>query len=47
MILLTLLEVAFLWSARQERQENFFSELTLCADSYLVSVPLPRYRNGT
>ena len=32
----------------QEQGENFFSpELTLCADSYSVSVPPPCYHSGT
>ena len=35
-------------SCQQERQENFSSpDLTLCADSYLVSAPPPCYRSGT
>ena len=32
----------------QDQQDNFSSpELTLCADSYSVSVSTPHYRNGT
>ena len=34
--------------SRQERRENLLlSELTLCADTYSVSVPPPCYRSGT